>query len=223
MPSVLICAADSVVKGLQGTILWRDDMERRIASSAQEAITMMLMAKPDLLVLDLKLDSGVALVNGVRANPVTRALSIVVVAQSEFDPGDLKYLTAGANAILRFPTSSDWDERLSGLLYVPQRRTVRLAALLQFEGRGGLGIDSVAGTILNLSERGMLVETDVDMTMGSDLDFKIHLRDIPQPLTGCGQIVRQDSPRKSGVRFYGLEADGLERIRKFVAKGTKKP
>jgi CheY-like chemotaxis protein len=221
MPSVLICAGESVVKGLQGTILWRDDMERRTTASAQEAITMTLLSKPDLIVVDIKLASADALVAGIRANPVTRAVSIVIIAHGEFDASDLRFLDAGANAILRFPASRDWDDRLSALLYVPVRRTARLAALLQFEASGGIGVDTVAGTILNLSERGMLVETDIDMAMGSDLDFKIHLRDVPTPLIGCGQIVRQDSPRKSGVRFYGLEADGLERIRRFVAKGTK--
>src|SRR5947199_248793 len=122
MPSVLICADDSVVKELSGTVLWRDDVERRVTRVAHEAITM-----------------------------------------------------------------------------------VRLATLMQFEGSSGLGVETVAGTILNLSEHGMLVETDVPMPLGADLDFKIHLRDAPLPVIGCGQIVRQETPQRNGVRFYGLE------------------
>ena len=108
------------------------------------------------------------------------------------------------------------DERLSPLLYVPTRRTSRLAALVQFEASGGVGIETVAGTVLNLSENGMLVETDIPLPMGTDVDFKIHLRDQPAPITGCGQIVRQETARRCGIKFYGLEADGPQRVRRFV-------
>src|SRR6185369_4612924 len=115
----------------------------------------------------------------------------------------------------RLPAGPEWDERLSLLLYVPMRRAGRLAALVQFEAVTG-GVESVAGTVLNISENGILVETNIPLPMGADVDFKIHLRDMATPLVGCGQIVRQDSPRKCGVRFYGLEADGVARIKRFV-------
>jgi CheY-like chemotaxis protein len=218
MPSVLICSAGPLMDELQDTLLGRDDIDRRIATEATQAITMMLMAKPDLLVVDARLPEAEAFVAAVRANPVTRPVSIVMVAGGEFDPLEVGFIDAGANAILHLPASPDWDERLSLLLYVPVRRVSRLAALLQFEGTSGV-VESVAGTILNISEHGMLVETDIALPMGGDVDFKIHLRDAPAPLVGCGQIVRQETPRRCGIRFYGLEADGLARVRRFV-KGS---
>ena len=202
---------------LQGTLLGRDDIDRRTATHAPEAITMMLMSKPDLVVVDARLPDAGPLIGGIRSNPVTRPVSIVLVAGSDLDAVDVAaFVDVGANAILQLPVTPDWDERLSLLLFVPVRRVSRLAALVQFEGLGGAGVESVAGTILNISEHGMLVETDIALPMGTDIDFKIHLRDAPAPLVGCGQIVRQETPRRSGVRFYGLEADGLARIRRFV-------
>lgn len=218
MPSVLICSPGPLMDELQGTLLGRDDIDRRTVTRAPEAVAMMLMSKPDLVVIDSRLADAEALISGIRSNPVTRPVSIVVVvASGEFSPMELTFIDAGANAILQLPANPEWDERLSLLLFVPVRRMSRLAALVQFEGGSSAGgVESVAGTILNISEHGMLVETDIPLPMGTDIDFKIHLRDAPAPLVGCGQIVRQETARRSGVRFYGLEADGLARIRRFV-------
>jgi hypothetical protein len=123
---------------------------------------------------------------------------------------------------LRLPAGPDWDDRLEELLHVPPRRPARLAARVQFEASGGESIQTVAGTVLNISEHGMLVETDVPLPVGVDVDFKIHLRDGSgaAPVAGCGQLVRQETDRRAGIRFYGLEADGMERIRRFV--GTRR-
>lgn len=214
MPSVLVCAPGPLMDDLQETLLGRDDVDRRVVSRATDAVTAMLMSKPDIIVIDARLAEAEALITGIRNNPVTRPVSIVVVAGGEFSPAEVRFIDAGANAILRLPASPEWDDRLSALLYVPTRRTGRLAALVQFEAVAG--VESVAGTVLNLSEHGMLVETDVPLPMGADVDFKIHLRDASTPLVGCGQIVRQEGERRSGVRFYGLESDGLARVKRFV-------
>jgi hypothetical protein len=215
MPSVLICAPGPLMDELQETLLGRTDVDRRSVTVASEAVAQMLLAKPDLIVVDSRLGDAEALIGGIRANPVTRPVSILVVASGEWSPAEVRFIDSGANAILRLPAGPEWDERLSLLLYVPTRRAGRLAALVQFEAVTG-GVESVAGTVLNISENGILVETDIPLPMGADVDFKIHLRDMASPLIGCGQIVRQDSPRKCGVRFYGLEADGLARIKRFV-------
>jgi DNA-binding response OmpR family regulator len=217
MPSVLICAPGPLLDDLQETLLGRDDVDRRAVTRATDAVAAMLMAKPDLVVIDARLAEAEALINGIRSNPVTRPVSIVVVAGGEFSPAEVRFIDAGANAILRLPAGPEWDDRLNALLYVPTRRAGRLPALVQFEATAG--VESIAGTVLNLSEHGMLVETDVPLPMGADVDFKIHLRDTATPLIGCGQIVRQESERRSGVRFYGLESDGLARVKRFVKAG----
>jgi CheY-like chemotaxis protein len=219
MPSVLICSAGPLLEDLQDTLLGRDDIDRRSATTGPDAITQMLISKPDLLVVDSRMPEAAPLIGGIRSNPVTRAVSIVLVASAELDAIEVAaFVDVGANAILQLPAGPDWDERLSLLLYVPVRRAARLGALVQFEGESG-GVENVAGTIPNISEHGMLIETDIALPMGGDVDFKIHLRDAPAPLVGCGQIVRQETPRRCGIRFYGLEADGLARVRRFVKAG----
>jgi CheY-like chemotaxis protein len=213
MPSVLICAPDPLTDEMLGTLLWRDGVERHLASTFQDGLVMAVAARPDLVVVDALLREADRLVGDLRLEAATSSVSIVVVARGDFDPSELRFLEAGANAILRLPPGPEWDERLSPLLLVPTRRAMRLAVELQLEAQLANTVRKVSGTVLNVSETGMLVETDISLPPATDIDFRIWLRDKNSPVLGCGQIVRQDSEHVSGVRFYGLEGDGLARVR----------
>jgi hypothetical protein len=217
--SVVIFSASALSADLRGTILGRKDVERWNAATAAEANALLLAGRPDLLVVDARSPDAETLVAGVRADPVTRSMSIAVVAAGDFNPGDLRFIVAGANAILRPPAGLAWDERLEALLHVPPRREARLAVVVQYQVEVYEAVQSVGGTALNVSENGMLLETDVPLPVGADLDLRIHLGDgRPAPLVGCGQLVRHDAARRSGVRFYGLEHDGMARLRHFVGR-----
>jgi DNA-binding response OmpR family regulator len=220
--SVLICSTAAPMDELLRTVLGRDDIECRTASGAVEAITMMLVSKPDLVLIDERLTDAQPLVKAVRANPVTRPVSIVVIGMASVEPTELAFTAAGANAVLRLPADSEWDERLRELLRVPPRRVARLPTLLQFGAPGRASIQTVPGTVLNISERGMLSEADVAVPIGTDVDFKIHMPGKSTPVVGSGQVVRQDTGTRGGVRFYGLEWDGLERVRQFVGARPQK-
>jgi hypothetical protein len=218
--SVVIFSASALSADLHGTILGRKDMERWNASTAAEANALLLAERPDLLVVDARSPDAEKLVAVMRANPVTRPMSIAVVAAGDFDPSDLRFIVAGANAILRPPAGLEWDERLETLLHVPPRREARLAVLAQYQMAIYDAVQSVGGTALNVSENGMLLESDVPLPAGADLDLRIYLGDgRPTPLVGCGQLVRHEAARRSGVRFYGLEHDGMSRLRHFVGRG----
>jgi DNA-binding response OmpR family regulator len=217
--SVVIFSASALSADLRGTILGQDDVECREAGTAAEAMALMEAGRPDLLVVDARSAGAEKLVAAVRANPVTRPMSIVVVAAGDFHPSDLHFIVAGANAMLRPPAGPEWDERLTTLLHVPPRREARLAVLVQYQVAIYEAVQSVGGTALNVSENGILLETDVPIPVGVDVDLRIHLGDgRPTPLIGCGQLVRHEAARRSGVRFYGLEHDGMARLRHFVRR-----
>src|SRR5512134_1214130 len=109
MPAVLICAPVSLEDGLRSTCLWRDGVERHQASRLEDARTLALTVRPRLVVVDRDLPGSVELVEGLRRDPSTRQLSVAVVVRGEFAPLEVDLLEAGANALLRFPTSAAWD------------------------------------------------------------------------------------------------------------------
>jgi CheY-like chemotaxis protein len=218
MPSVLICCT-TVSGELPRTLLWRDEVERRLAHGTDEAIDLAASTRFNLIVVHHALPDAGALIRALRTAQATRMVSIAaVMSRREFEPADLDLIQAGANAILRPPLGPDWDQRLATLMRVPPRRIGRFPIELRVEATTAVFPQAAAGTVLNLSERGMLIETDVPLTLGSDIDFRIHLRDAPAPLRGCGQLIRQDTPLRGGVAFYALEAHGLARVRRFVRR-----
>jgi CheY-like chemotaxis protein len=217
MPSVLICAPEPLTDELIGTLIWRQDVERHLANRLQDAIVMAVSSRPDLVVVDSVLLQADRLVGDLRLEATTASVSIVVIARDGAHSAE-GFLAAGADAILQLPAGPEWDERLSPLLFVPTRRARRLAVDLPFEAT--VRHQRVLGTMLNVSETGVLVETDLAPSLEAELAFEIQLLDRAEPVLGRGQVVRHAGPHRSGVRFARLEADGLARVRRLVHGGN---
>ena len=217
MPLVLICAPDPLTDDLHETVVWRDGTERHLASTFQDAFVMAVAARPDLIVLDRDLPRAARLVEDLRADEKTRHVSIVVAARGDMADLELQLLEAGANAVIRLPAGSEWDERLSHLMRVPPRRAARVPLRIQFEGKTA-HVETVWGSVLNLSATGMLIEASGPLAIGADLDFKFLLPGSSAHIRGTGHIVREAKKGCFGVHFYGLEADGVDRVNAFVGK-----
>ena len=212
---MLICAPDPLADELHGTLLWRDGIERHVAASFEHALTIAVAAHPNLIAIDSGMSHSTQLVEALRKDASTRTMSIVVMARGDMRLDELELLHAGANAILRLPPGPDWDARLSTLLNVGVRRNTRIPAQLELEGSTGQ-IAHLTGSVLNLSVSGMLLECEAELAIGNDLDFVFVLERSADPVVGCGRVVRRDANGRFGVEFYGIEADGPERIRHFV-------
>jgi CheY-like chemotaxis protein len=217
MPTVLICAPDPLTDALYGTVVWREDIERHLAARFEDALTIAVAARPNLVVVACDLPRAERLVTDLRHNPSTRQTSIVVLASGEYESSDLQFLLSGANAVLRLPLSVEDDARLGELMCVPPRCEVRCPVTLQFEGRTATPVETVRGTTLNLSASGMLVVASAVLDVGTDLDFQLLLPDEHAQISGSGQVVRHAGGQRYGVRFYGLEGGGREAIDRLVA------
>src|SRR5258708_30674445 len=112
MVSVLICTHSELEKDLGHTLLWRQDVDRHVATRLEEALMMALAAHPSIVVVDRDLPWAGRLVTALRGDPSTRGLSIAVVARGDFDPGEAEPLESGAIAILRLPWEFDTTQRV---------------------------------------------------------------------------------------------------------------
>jgi len=212
VPVVLICAPDPLMDELHGTLLWRDGIERHVASTFAEALTKAVAARPDLAVVDRDLPEARRLVEDLRA---VGKFSIAIVARGDFDPDEVALLEAGANAILRLPAGPDWDDRVARLMSVARRKNVRAPVSVEFEGASGT-VERIFGRLVNVSVSGMLIECVAALDVGTDIDVSFQLPRAKTPIVGAGRIVRHAGRRRFGVEFYDLEGDGRERVRRFV-------
>lgn len=222
MAKILICAPDPLTDDLHGTVIWREGNERHLAATFQEAFVMAVAVRPDLIVVDRDLPRAARFVDDLRKDAGTRNVSIVVAARGDMADLELQLLEAGANAVIRLPAGPEWDERLSHLMRVPPRRAARVPLRIQFEGKTA-HVETVWGSVLNLSATGMLIEASGPLAIGADLDFKFLLPGGSAHIRGTGQIVREAKKGCYGVHFYGVEGDGVARLMAFAAQETAAP
>jgi len=217
MPSVLICASHRVLAELTDTMLWRDDVERQTATNCQQAFTLAVAEHPDLVVLECAQPGASQLVADLRSHPSTRFASIAVLASREVHRDEVTLLGVGANAILRPAAGRYWDARLAELMQVPGRRALRMPVALSFKTKASPESQHTTGMAVNLSTKGLLLESQGPLSLGVDIDLSFVLPDSRGDLVAHGEVVRRDPWGRYGIQFDRLEAEGAERIRAFVS------
>lgn len=210
---VLICAPDPLSDELHRTLLWRENLERHLATRFGEAMIAAVAAKPSLIVIDRDFPQAARLVLDLRADPRTRVVSIAIVARGDLEARELELLGAGANAILRLPPTPEWDERLGRLLEVAVRRHTRIPVRLALGGSGGTG---ATGTILDLSASGLLLETEAQLRIGDDVAVRFRLPQSKTPVNGTARVVRLAGRQRYGAAFEGLDDDARRRLALFT-------
>ena len=216
--AVIVSTAD-LSRELQGTLLYRSNVERLPATAFQDVRRIAISGRPDVVVVDCALPGAAALVAALRQDPLTRPLAIVALGRSEFGFAHLDLLEAGANTILPLPPAADWDDRLMRLVHVPIRKAVRLPVDVAIEGgmRGGLYF---SGRALNISVNGLLIECRETLEVGDDLRLRVELPPGHGLVEATGTVVRVTALRHHGVEITSVEGDGRVRIKRYVESGT---
>ena len=214
MLNALICCADAVKADadLKASLLWRQEVKRRLVTRV-DAARQAIRARPRLLLVERDLPWAADFTRGVREDEHTRATSIAVYAPPEFDPVEVDLLESGANAVLRLPASREWDKRLSRLLQVPPRHSVRVPMFVEVEA--GDSRKTTLGSTLNLSETGVLVESPAPLELRTDVTFAFRLPGSTEAVRGRARVVRIAGDRV-GMEFSEIDGDSLDAIRGFV-------
>ncbi len=218
---VLLCSPRSLDGELGQTVLWGQNVERRLARDREQARLMAAQGRPDIIVVDQDLGGAVRLVSAFREDPYTRRISIVALARGDFDPSELELLQAGANGILRIPPGPDWDDRLVRLMHVPPRREGRFGVYLRLDAEFGAGGEAFSAMALNLSVNGIFVESSRLLQIGDDVHYAFKIPGDPALIDGSGTVVRQGAePLQYGIELTHVKGDGRVRIKKYVESDT---
>jgi hypothetical protein len=216
MTAVLLCTHADVKDDLSGTLLWRDDVERKVVIKMDEALMYAVAAKPRLVVIDRDLPWAMRAVTALREDESTRTLSIVVMARGDFDASEVELLECGANAILRLPAGAEWNDRLQRLMDVPVRKEARFPVSFGVAASSN-GSGAADAQAVNLSASGMLLETAAPLAMQEEVQLQFRLPPAPDPVRVEAQVVRMATPKQFGVEFRRVGADVSRRIQKFLA------
>jgi CheY-like chemotaxis protein len=222
-PTVLIVAGDDITHRLQRTVLWRRNIERVQVKDAATACEKVRTSRPRLVVVDGRdADKAAAVMQQLRNDPETRSLSLAAVVDDVVPGTENQLRQAGANVVLSGQAVPFlWDQWLEELLTVPPRRAARIAVRLEvWQRRVGQPGPRIGWTV-NISTRGILLETIEPMEVGTTLDMMFRLPDDEHhALRPVGQIVRHtpgtDATSRSGIKFLRITDVDKDRIAVFA-------
>ena len=224
MPRVLIMSSPEIVSELRGTILWRSDVERAFAEPGD--LDRIVAARPDLVILaGDDTPATLAVLGRIRADTRTRNVSVGVVRGNVTLDEETQIRRAGANVLFGGQVVPYlWDAWIEELLHVPRRRDARVPVSIAVWSHTTPGSDPGRGTSLNISVKGMLLETASPLDVGSKLDLSFTLPGPGGAVRAVGQVVRENAaeagqPARLGVEFLILRDGARERIRAYVEGG----
>ena len=206
--------ASRAAADLGQTLLWRNDVDRRVVT-ALGAARAAIRDHPSLAMVERDLPWAADFIRGVREDDATKATSIAVYAAGEFEPVEMDLLSSGANAVLRLPVTREWDKRLARLLQVPPRQTVRVPVFVEVESEGA--VRTTLGTSVNLSESGILIQAQA-LDLGAELTFAFRLPGISDPVRGRARVTRVATDDGFGLEFSDISGECLQLIRAFVKR-----
>ncbi|HEV7498790.1 MAG TPA: PilZ domain-containing protein [Vicinamibacteria bacterium] len=227
MPRVLIMSSPEIVSELSSTILWRSDVDRVFAEDGEASLDRIHASGADLVILAGEdTDATLALLTRLRADGRTRGVSTGVVRRAVSLDEETRLRRAGANVVFGGQVVPYlWDAWIEELLHVPRRRDARVPVSIAVWSHTAPGTDPARGMSVNISVKGMLLETAEPLDIGSKLDLTFTLPG-GTALRVVGQVVREDPAGEDGLSRLGIEflilRDGArERIRGYVEAGAR--
>jgi hypothetical protein len=222
MPRVLIAAPPDVVSALDGSILKRSGVERVVAPHPETAFEAIRAARPDLVIIgDTAGGETCALLRRIRADPATRNVQLAAISRlppSQAEEAELR--RAGANVVLTADLIPDMsEESIHQFLDVPLRREARVPVRFVVWSHVGPDNPPVEGESINVSVRGLLLQTPEPVDIGSKLELTFRLPGDEAEIRAVGKAVREHpwGEKQIGVEFLILRDAARDRIRAYVA------
>jgi hypothetical protein len=222
MTKVLIVAGPETTAVLYRTVVWRGDVERVFAPGLERAFEAACAASPKLVIMDGEpQEQAIEILRRFRRDGLTRNMSLAVLRQSATVLEVEALRRAGANVVFAGEALPYlWDAWLEELLQVPRRRVVRVPLRLDVWSRYDTTDSPLLGTIVDISVKGMLLETPEPIDVGTKLDLAFRLPGDPADLRMVAQVIRQADGEvgraRAGVEFVIVRKAVRDRIRVFV-------
>ena len=221
MLKVLLVGPESLSGEIGSTVLGRPDIDRVHEPDLASAVQTAERVRPHLVVIDLPASEAAPLVSRLRRNEATRPTAIAWLNRSEPPAVESELVAAGANVAIPVPIDAFlWDCRLEELISVPARRSRRIPVRFRDWSSFLSGADEAEGLVLNIGARGVLLETDRSLELGSKVGLSFTLPGDTRDVGVVGQVARvaggEADRLQVGVEFLIYRADARERIARFV-------
>jgi CheY-like chemotaxis protein len=225
---VLIVDGDPARKFLTSIVLQRLEYHVATAASAEDALMIMNLVQPQVVLTEIALPSisGIDLLKRLKTNPRTAAIPVIIYTHLQdpayravcFDSGCEGYLVDPVEPEQLFTT-------IQAAAEPSPRRFVRLRTSLSVViGEGMSGFEVIHGQVWDLSENGMFISMDRPPLGGTVLPFTLHLDDRGKDsVIGEGRVLysylRTEGHTRQpgmGIEFTTISDQDRMRLRTFI-------
>jgi len=202
------------------SLLDRRDFQLFLAPTGVQALEIHRRERVNLIVAELDVPemAGDTLCSRIREDKELCTVSFILLCQNS--PAELaRAAHSGANICLHKPfTAGTLLEHVEKLLAISVRRGYRV--LLRARVQGAKEDAVFFCTSQNISDSGMLIETDRPLLPGDQLTCSFFLPGAAL-ISAAGEVVRAetaaDGKHHCGIRFSGLAAEQKRDIESFIA------
>jgi CheY-like chemotaxis protein/Tfp pilus assembly protein PilZ len=228
-PLVLVVDGDLARMFITGIVLQRLDYHVATVNSAEDALMIMNLAQPQVILTEVALPSlsGIDLLKRIKARSGTNAIPVIVYTHLDDPACRQACFQAGCAGYLTDPVD---PEQLYVAVQAATEQTprhfVRLKTSLQVVvGKAGIpGFTVRTCQVSALSENGMFVSMDRPLPYGTVLPFTLHLHETGSDTIAVeGRVLYshqggKDQSRQPGigVKFTLISEQDRTRLRSFL-------
>ena len=213
-------------------LLQRLEYNIHTSTSAEDALEIMSLTQPALVLTDVKLTGmdGIEFLKRIKKNPQTFAVPVIILTASKDPAIKEACLSEGCSAFLQKPIDPDvLYPAIQKATEATPRKYIRLNTCLNVSiGEDKTAAHSVIDDYITaLSENGMYVSTNKPRATGIQVPITIFLENTT--IKADGMVLysfnRNEGPLKTpgmGIRFMRISSEDQSRIRIFIRRELTK-
>jgi hypothetical protein len=182
----------------EGLVRWarRDDHRKISCARGWCAELIILGFEPNTMSLQKAIQT-------IRSkSSASRMASLLVLAEPGHEDPARQLIGHGVNRVmLTVDSPKHIGLQVANLLDIPPRATLRLSTRMLVELEDGF--EEALGAVVNISAKGLLLETDADIEPGQHVIMSIDVGPLREPIAAKAEIVRKASPEREGIEGIG--------------------
>ena len=175
--------------------------------SYEDAMMYANAARVELIILGLE-PTTMTLQQAIQTirsqSSASRMASLLVLAEPGHEDNARQLIGHGVNRVMRTVDSPNHiGLQVADLLDIAPRATLRLSTRMLVELEDGF--EEALAAVVNISARGLLLETDADLEPGQHVIISIDIGPQLEPVAAKAEIVRKANPKREGIEGIGAQ------------------
>ena len=206
-PVVVVAGVPRSSYGELAPVLDRNKLTVVHVTSYEDAVMYAHSAQVELVILGIE-PATMSLEDAIRTirseTSASREASLLVLAEPGTEDGARELIGRGVNRVmLTVDSPKHIGLQVADLLEIAPRAMLRLSTRMLVELEDGF--EEALGAVVNISAKGLLLETDADLEPGQHVIISIDIGPRLEPIAAKAEIVRKANPEREGIEGIGAQ------------------